>query len=57
MEFDTKHETLRYYVNGQDQGIAVDKDFMQIDNKEFVAAISMNNAVIVELLRFEQKQE
>ena len=57
MELDTKHETLRYYVNGQDQGIAVDKDLMQIDSKEFVAAISMNDEVTVELLRFDKRQE
>ena len=55
MEFDTKKKTLRYFVNGEDQGIAVDKDLMQIDENEFIAAISMNDAVIVELLRFQQK--
>ena len=38
MELDAKNKTLRYFVNGQDQGIAVDKDLMQIDDHKGHAA-------------------
>ena len=30
---------MRYFVNVQDQRIDVDKDLMQIDENEFIAAI------------------
>ena len=57
MELDTKRKKLRHFVNGEDQGIAVDKDSIQIDENEFIAVITMNDAVTVKVLRFQQKDE
>ena len=51
MEWDTKQEILKYYVNGQDQGIAV---ITKIYEKEFIAAISMNDSVTIELVSFDR---
>ena len=56
MELDTNNKTLRYYVNGADQGIAVDN--VKFDNNEqYVAAISVNKNVKIKLLKFEQKYQ
>ena len=53
MEFDTKRKTLRYFINGYDQGIAVHN--ISFDNNEqYVAAISVNNSVTVKLVKFQQ---
>ena len=56
MEFDAKKMTLRYYVNGEDQGIAFDDTQLVplTDNVNYIAAISVNNDVSIQLLRFEQ---
>ena len=53
MEFDTKNRTLRYSVNGQDQGIAFN-DILLDNNEEYTLAISMDDAVTVQLMNFKQ---
>lgn len=59
MELDTKNNTLRYYVNGMDQGIAFDKELLDlsIDGNEYVAAVCLESEVRVQLLRFEQSHQ
>ncbi len=56
MELDTNKETLKYYLNGDDQGIAVDNISFD-DDEEYIAAISMNCEIEIQLLRFEQRHE
>ena len=53
MELNTKNKTLRYYVNGQDQGVAIN-DVMLDNNEEYTLAISADFNVTVQLLQFEQ---
>ena len=56
MEFDTKNTTLRYYVNGRDQGISFDD--VSFDNDEqYTMAISCNNPVTVKLLDFKRMHQ
>ena len=56
MELNTKQKTLRYFVNGKDQGIAI-HDVIFDNNQRYVAAISTDNDVKIKLVRFEQTHE
>eukprot|EP01084_Bolivina_argentea_P304825 526532_1 len=51
MELDIQNRTLKYYINSNDQGIAV-KNVQFIENTTFVMAISVNSPVEIKLINF-----
>ena len=56
MEFDTKNMTMKYYVNGEDQGIAFEEmQMLEVKDVEYVAEISVDKDVSIQLLRFAQE--
>ena len=56
MELDMKQKTLRYFVNGEDQGIAIN-DVNFANDERYSVAISTDNDIKIKLLQFEQSRE